>query len=165
MRRLTVRRRLRPRGLSLVEIMVGLAIAALLMVTASPIFGEFIANSKLREGGNLLLSEALAAQSEAVKRNGVVRLATNGATVEVIDRSGAGDPVVLRRTSLNDGVVAASVNLDFGSEGRPVPFGSTGAVNVWISGKPCSTHVRCPGLRVDAGGAARLCPDQLNGCD
>jgi len=150
--------------MSMIEIMIGLAIAAVLMYGAAPFFSEFFSNARLREGGNMLISEALAAQSEAVKRNGIVRLSANGSTIEVIDRSGA-DPVVLRRVALADNVVAATVDIDFGSEGRPMPFGTAGAINVWISGQACSTRVRCPGLRVDAGGALRLCANQQSGCD
>jgi len=60
--------------MSMIEIMIGLAIAAVLMYGAAPFLREFIYNARLREGGNMLISEALAAQSEAVKRNGIVRL-------------------------------------------------------------------------------------------
>jgi len=28
----------------------------------------------------------------------------------------------------------------------------------------CSTELRCPGLRVDAGGAMRLCGNHLDSC-
>jgi type IV fimbrial biogenesis protein FimT len=55
----------RQRGLTLIELMVGLAIGTFLMLTAAPYFSEFTNNSRLREGGNLVYSEALMAQSEA----------------------------------------------------------------------------------------------------
>ena len=63
------------RGLTLIELMVGVGDrGALLVLTAAPYFGDYITNSRLREGGNLLLTEALVAQSEAIKRNRTVRL-------------------------------------------------------------------------------------------
>lgn len=152
------------RGLTLVELMVGLAIGAFLMLTAAPYFTDYIANSKLREGGNLLYAEALLAQSEAVKRNTTVRLTTAGNTVTVIDRTVPATPVTLRTRTFTNNVSAAAADIDFGSEGRPVPFGTAGSVNLSMDGVTCSGAFRCPGLRVDAGGAVRLCGNHLSGC-
>ena len=149
------------RGLTLVELMVGLAIGAFLMLTAAPYFSEYTTNSRLREGGNLVFGEALMAQSEAIKRNATVRLATDGTSVQVIDRSVPSTPVVLRTRTLSGGVTAATGTVDFGSEGRPVPFGSSVSINLATSAGTCSGDMRCPGLRVDAGGAVRLCGNQL----
>jgi len=149
------------RGLTLVELMVGLAIGAFLMLTAAPYFSEYTTNSRLREGGNLVFGEALMAQSEAIKRNATVRLATDGTSVQVIDRSVPSTPVVLRTRTLSGGVTAATGTVDFGSEGRPVPFGSSVSINLATSAGTCSGDMRCPGLRVDAGGAVRICGNQL----
>jgi type IV fimbrial biogenesis protein FimT len=145
------------RGLTLVELMVGVAIAAFLMMTAAPYFSDYVTNSRLRENGHLVYGEALAAQSEAVKRNGTVRLDTAGDTVRVIARNSGGADVVLRTRTLSPGVTATTTTIDFGSEGRPVPLGTAGAVNLALSGITCSGDYRCPGLRVDGGGAVRLC--------
>ena len=153
-----------PRGLTLVELMVGLTIGAFLLMAAAPFFGDYLRNSRLREAGNALLSEALFAQSEAIKRNSTVRLSTDGATLQVIDR-GTGADVLLRERTLSGNVAAPAATLDFGTEGRPVPFGSSGAINLSMSGATCSDDTRCPGLRVDAGGATRLCGNYQSGCD
>lgn len=162
MRHLTLHRA--QRGLTLVELMVGLAIGTFLMLSAGPYFSDYIANSKLREGGNLLYAEALLAQSEAVKRNTTVRLETSGQQILVIDRTSTAAPVTLRTRTLNGAVTAPSATIDFGSEGRPVPFGTAGSVNLSMSGVTCSGDYRCPGLRVDAGGAVRLCGNHLASC-
>lgn len=153
------------RGLTLVELMVGLTIGAFLLMAAAPFFGDYIRNSRLREAGNTLLSEALFAQSEAIKRNGTVRLSTGGATLQVIDRGTGGADVVLRERTLSGNVTAPAATLDFGTEGRLVPFGTSGAINLSMSGQTCSDDTRCPGLRVDAGGATRLCGNHQSGCD
>lgn len=150
-------------GLTLIEMMVTLTIAAFLLVSAAPFFADYMANSRLRESGHVLYAEALAAQSEAIKRNGTVRLSTAGGTVQVIDRAPA-VPVVLRERTLATNVSAATATLDFGSEGRPVPFGTSGSINITMSGVTCSSDYRCPGLRVDAGGAVRLCNDTTGTC-
>jgi len=161
MRRLMPPRR-QEAGLSLIELMIGLAIAATLALAAAPGFTEYMANSRLRAGGNLLLSEALVAQSEAIKRNRTVRVSTNGATVQVLDMTDPLNPVVMRERALSQGVTASTTTVDFGSEGRPVPFGTPGSIDISMSGITCSSDLRCPGLRVDAGGAVRLCGDRTS---
>ena len=40
-------------GLTLIELIIGLAIAATLALAAAPAFTEYMANSRLRAGGNL----------------------------------------------------------------------------------------------------------------
>ncbi len=158
MRHLTHRAR---RGLTLIEVMVALTIGALMLATAAPFMGDYITNSRLRENGNLLLSEALAAQSEAIKRNTTVRLATSGTTIQVLDMSVVAAPVVIRERLMTGGVSLPTANVNFGTEGRPLPFGTSAAIDV-IATVFCSSELRCPGLRIDAGGAVRLCGNQLS---
>ncbi len=143
--------------MTLIELMVGLTIASLLVALGTPFFGDYIANARLREGGTTLLAEALFAQSEAIKRNGIVRVDINVAAVNVVDRS-EGANTILRSRTLPDGVSAdAATTIDFGGEGRPAPFPSTAAVDLSKSGVSCSAEYRCPSLRVEAGGGIRLC--------
>lgn len=155
-------RHLSRRGLTLVELMVALAIMALLAVAAAPSLRDYLANARLREGGNAVYAQALFAQSEAIKRNNVVRLEIDGRKVVVTDRSDPEHPVELRQQPLPDGVSLSDATIDFGGEGRPVDFGAA-SINLALDGFSCS-EVRCPGLRVDGGGAIRLCGDK-NQCD
>lgn len=154
----------RSRGLTLVELMVGIAVMAILVATAAPYLGDFVKNSRLREAGNLLFTEALVAQSEAIKRNTTVRVATSGATVQVLDMTVPASPVELRNRTLPANVTAATATLDFAGEGRPAPFGTAVSINLALTGETCSADLRCPGLRVDAGGATRLCGNHLVSC-
>lgn len=158
MRQLTTRQR----GLTLVEMVVGIAIGAFLVMSASPYFADYTTNSRLRESGNLLYSEALIAQSEALKRNGIVRLSSNASTLQVIDRSVPATPVVLRERRFADGVTGDTATVDFTSQG--LRSGASGAINLSFTGITCSSDRRCPGLRVDAGGAIRLCADITGTC-
>lgn len=150
------------RGLTLVELVVAVAIGAFLVLTASPYFAGYASNSRLRESGNLLYAEALVAQSEALKRNATVRLSTNGGTVQVIDRSVPATPVVLRERNFAEGVSATTATLDFSGQG--LRLGDNGSINLSLAGITCSSDVRCPGLRVDAGGAVKLCADNTTSC-
>lgn len=152
------------RGVTLVELVVGMAIAAMLFMAAVPPFQDFIANSKLREGGNTLFSQVLFAQSEAIKRNAVVRVTVDDGVITVSDRSDPDAPVELKSSPFNEGVSSADATIDFGGEGRPVGFAAA-SINLSLTGFTCSTEIRCPGLRVDGGGAVRLCGDHTTNCN
>lgn len=152
------------RGLTLVELMVGLAIAAVLFMAAIPSFQDYMANSRLREGGNTLFAQTLFAQSEAIKRNNVVRLEVDGSQITITDRTDPDAPVELRSATLSDGVSADDATIDFSGEGRPVDFAAA-SINLSLASLTCSTEIRCPGLRVDGGGAVRLCGDHTTDCD
>jgi type IV fimbrial biogenesis protein FimT len=157
------------RGLTLVELMVGLAIAAILMMAAAPSFQDYLANSRLRENGNALYLQTLLAQSEAIKRNTMVRLVVEDGEIEVSDQSDPANPVVLKTAQFTYGITAEDTVedeavIDFSGEGRPVDF-ATASFNLSTPGHSCSTEIRCPGLRVDGGGAIRLCGDQTTNCE
>jgi type IV fimbrial biogenesis protein FimT len=154
----------RSRGVTLIELMVAITVMAILLAAAAPFLGDYITNSRMREAGNLLMTETLMAQSEAIKRNTVVRLATNAGTVQVLDMTVPATPVVLRERALPSPVTGPASTLDFGTDGRPTPFGTAAAVNLSIAGTTCSVDLRCPGLRVDAGGAVRLCGNHQVDC-
>jgi len=148
---------LRLRGVTLVELMVALAVMAVLVAAAAPFMGDLVVNSRLRESGNVLFTEALVAQSEAIKRNTTVRVSTTGGdTVQVHDMTTPATPVLL--------VTVPTANFSFGPEGRPVPFGTAVSVNLAAVNASCSADLRCPGLRIDAGGATRLCPNHQVSC-
>lgn len=157
-------RRGRAAGLSLIEVMVVVAILGLLLAAGAPALADYVANSRLREGGHLLLGEALMAQSEAVKRNVSTRLSTSGDEVQVLELTDPANPVLLRSRKLTSPVSMQTVSVTFGSDGRPAPFGTSASINLSLAGSTCSADIRCPGLRIDAGGAVRLCPNQLVSC-
>lgn len=154
----------RSRGVTLIELMVGLAVLAVLAAAAAPFMGDMVVNSRLRESGNLLFTETLIAQSEAIKRNTAVRVSTAASGVTVHDMTVPAAPVELRARSFADGVTAPAGTFTFGPDGRPAPFGTAVSINLSLVSGTCSADLRCPGLRVDAGGAARLCGNHLASC-
>jgi type IV fimbrial biogenesis protein FimT len=158
-------RRAGARGVTLIELMIGLGIAAMLLVAAGPFYGDFVSNSRLREAGNTLFSETMFAQSESIKRNATVRVVVTGAAIQTRDMSVGATGTVIRDIAMPAPVTAAAnTTFDFSSDGRPSPFGTAIAVNLVATGAVCSDERRCPGLRVDAGGAVRLCGNYLSGC-
>lgn len=151
------------RGLTLIELVVAFSIAALLTMTAAPYFVDYGINARLRESGNTLYAETLFAQSEAIKRNRTVRVATTASAVQVSDMTDPVNPVVLRSRTLPDGVQAAAGSVDFGSQGWPGDLTAV-SINFSHTSATCSADTRCPGLRVEAGGAVRLCANYLANC-
>jgi type IV fimbrial biogenesis protein FimT len=79
----------RSRGFTLAEILVSLAILAILLALAAPSFTDSSLSSKLRSTANSLVGAAQLARSEAIKRDAVVTLcvSSNGTACGVGDWS------------------------------------------------------------------------------
>jgi type IV fimbrial biogenesis protein FimT len=154
-------RQLKQRGLTLVELMVAFSIASLLALAAMPFFSDYGVNSRLRESGNLVYGETLFAQSEAIKRNREVRVSTTGTTVTVTEITSPDVQQVLRTRVVADGVTLPTASVGFGSSGWPTDLASH-SIDLSHTSAVCDDDHRCPGLRVDAGGAIRLCGNKTN---
>ena len=61
-------------GFTLVELMVAIAVLAVLLAIVIPSYNDMTLNSKLRAHANELVAGAVLARSEAIKRNSVVRM-------------------------------------------------------------------------------------------
>jgi type IV fimbrial biogenesis protein FimT len=87
-----------------------------------------------------------------------------GSDVSLRDISGGGSGTLIRQVALPASVAAsADASFVFASDGRLQPMAPV-AVQLVLSGTACSAERRCPGLRVDAGGAIRLCGDFSSAC-
>lgn len=71
------------RGVTLVELMIGLAIVALLLAIGLPAFGAWIANSKVRNTAEGLQAGLALARSEAMRRNQNVEFVVTNDVINV----------------------------------------------------------------------------------
>lgn len=157
MRRLNLQR-----GFTLIELMVAFAIASMLALAAAPYFADYGINARLREAGNVVYAETLFAQSEAIKRNHTVRVSTAAdGTVNVVDTTPA-TPLTLRTRVVPDGVVLPAAAVTFNTTGWPTPMEAT-SIDLSHATTTCDGDHRCPRLRIEAGGAIRLCGNK-NSC-
>jgi type IV fimbrial biogenesis protein FimT len=86
-------------GVSLIELMIGLVIVAVLFALGAPSFSTFIQNSKVRNAAEAIQNGLSLARAEAVRRNTNVRFVlgtgsswTVGCEVAVADLDGDGMP-------------------------------------------------------------------------
>lgn len=70
---------LRHRGLTLIELLTTLALAAILLTLGVPAFNELMARQRMATAANGLLGDLQFARSEALKRGSRVALCTGGA--------------------------------------------------------------------------------------
>lgn len=119
------------RGFTLVELMVTVAVLAIIMALAVPSFTGLIRSNRLTGAANELIAAVQLTRSEAVRLNGGVSLcrSDDGATCA----SGgnwtryltvARDGTVLRSTTLRTGLVVTSSTLD--ALGDKLTFGADG---------------------------------------
>jgi type IV fimbrial biogenesis protein FimT len=163
MRRVLMQPHRRLRGVSMLEVVVVVAITAAGAGMAVPYFQDYVINARLREGGNALFSEAMSAQSEAIKRNGPVRLVVNGGNLSVWDGANPNQPLRTREMGLK--LSANNTTITFGGSGALAPLGGAIPARVVVSmdGVTCSSDLRCPALDVQVGGGMKLCKDK-NSC-
>tara|TARA_R110001583_G_scaffold184037_2_gene343058 strand:+ start:45346 stop:45837 length:492 start_codon:yes stop_codon:yes gene_type:complete len=100
-----LRRHRRAKGFSLIELMVTLAVLAILIGVGVPSFQGMIANSRIAAASNDVVSGMYAAKSEAIKRNDSIRFCINPTTKawQVLDLAG---------TAIKVGEVHSSVGVN-----------------------------------------------------
>jgi type IV fimbrial biogenesis protein FimT len=91
------------RGFTLIEMMVTIAVMAILLSLAVPSFRESALTSQLRSASTDLLSAANLARSESVKRRAIVTLCVSNA-----DQTACGAGGFYAEATDNDGLTAES---------------------------------------------------------
>lgn len=62
------------RGVTLIELMIGLAVLAIMLMSAAPSFSDWIRNTQIRSASESILNGIQTARTEAVRRNTVTRV-------------------------------------------------------------------------------------------
>ena len=136
--RRVLRQRDRRQGFSLVELVIGLAIFAILLGLAAPSYSTWIINTRVRNAAEAALNGLQLARAEAVRRNATIRfsmtddlsnacaLSTTGANwvvsfdtpvslcaspllSDAVDSTTAAAPRLIERRSVTDGSAGVSV--------------------------------------------------------
>ncbi len=121
-----------PRGFTLVEALVVMAVLAILAVFAGPSFSGLALNQQLRNAGLDLSSTLSLARSEALTRNVEVTLApTGGDWAQGWTITEQGGTVIRRQNGYARIAVSGPAQVIFSGEGRPnstaTPFAVTAA--------------------------------------
>jgi type IV fimbrial biogenesis protein FimT len=128
-------------GFTLIELMIALAIAALLLTLGMPSFNEFLRNSEIRSTTESLVNGLRVARAEAIRRNLPVTFTLvsggPGWTVDQVDAcpatniqkysesEGGTNTVVARKTIA--GAASTAVSVTFNGMGRIDPTATTTA--------------------------------------
>lgn len=160
-------------GATLIELLIGIILVAILVALAVPSFRDWIQNSQVRTATDAINDGIQFARSEAVKRNSPVRwrLPTSdqaGWVVEALNRNTNGWNQIQMRDAAegtpNARVAASQTTITFLGNGfvSPLPnqpitidvSNPTGGSCVSQSG---AGEVRCLRVTVTAGGQIRMC--------
>lgn len=118
-----LRRASATQGISMIEVMVSLTLAALLMALGAPSFSLWLQNSRIRNTAEAIMAGLQYAKSEATARNALVRfqlttsvgsdcaISTSGTSwvVDVVDTSSATDSVAGQCNTAPSDTVAPSI--------------------------------------------------------
>lgn len=166
-------RRQRQRGVTLIELMVTVAVAAVLLAVAAPSFRTVVNNSRLTGHANTLLASAQLARSEAIKRNSPVRLcrSSNGTTcaaaggweqgwIVLHPTSPVGQQVISVQQALGNGFTMTGPNV-------PIDFQAIGAGSTTGAFKICaanSSEGQGRDITLSATGRVSISPDKTGVC-
>jgi type IV fimbrial biogenesis protein FimT len=118
-----------PRGFTLIELMIALAIAALLVMLGLPSFTEFLRNSEIRSTTESLVNGLRVARTEAIRRNQLVIFALASTTDPSWSVKQVSDDSTIQEFSKAEGgthttvtpAPAAEVSVTFNGMGRICP--------------------------------------------
>lgn len=117
-------------GVTLIELMVTIAVLAVVLGIGVPSFRDLILQNRLTSAANELLSGIAATRSEAIKRNATRRFCFNTQDLKWDLRTPESTPTIFREGTLSSGIGVATANLgttqaanlmctDYRSDGLP----------------------------------------------
>lgn len=144
------------RGFTLIELMVSVAILAVLVSIALPNFSGVIANAQVRSAADQLRDMVGRARQEALKRNVPVTLAAAGNVVTLsIPAFGAAPSVQLTQFVSKAQISDGSVTLT--GSGRAISAATFNIAAPTLACKAANGPVTCYSVQVFTGGAVRMC--------
>lgn len=170
-------RRGRAGGFTLIEMMIGLVIVALLVAMALPSFMIWIQNTQIRTASESLLNALQLARAEAVRRNERVTFSMVGFDWTVSDAAGATIETRVAGEGSTNAVITVigTMPLAFNGLGRPVAgtpiVAGADVTRLSISnpsGGACQDSggsMRCLEVRITASGQVRMCDPRMTTLD
>jgi type IV fimbrial biogenesis protein FimT len=134
------------RGFTLIELMIGLAIFAFLILIAGPQYADFLGNSQIRNGAENTLAGVRLAQTEAVRGNVQAQFVfdptpcTGGWQVSRFDDENPGVPIQVQAYKFSDGACrttpsatpGGATQVTFNGLGRVVANPDASSTIQWI---------------------------------
>lgn len=141
-------------GFTLIELMVAIAVMAILLFLALPNFSIWLQNTQIRTAGEAILNGLQLARAEAVRRNTNVRLEINAAsgwTVLVVN----GGEVIQTRVA-KEGSATALVTITPPGANK-VTFNGFGSLASNIDGSATITELKIDVTSIPAADSRELC--------
>jgi type IV fimbrial biogenesis protein FimT len=159
-------------GLTALELLIGIAILAIVSAIAAPSYTEFIANSQIRSTTESIRNGLQLARAEAVKRNATVAFTLNSADTSWVvgcPTVTANCPAIIQTKTAKEGgsatvtvAITGTNTISFTNLGNvTATAGQLSVVNVDNSSVPAakSKDLR---VRVAAGGNVRVCDPNIS---
>ncbi len=159
-------------GFTLVELMIGLVLVAILLGIGIPQFRNFILDQRLRATSSDLRVALTLARSEAIKRNRVVELlpdADGWGKGWTIPNPTVGDPDILNHVQSGETTISGPAEARFSPAGRALaatqfeidvgeePIGSLGCLQSQLDGRTDYCPWKCPIERCTSGSMEGEC--------
>jgi len=161
-------------GATLIELMIGIAIVAILVSMALPSFMTWIQNTQIRTAADALLSGLQITRAEAVRRNELITFTLTGFDWAITDSTGA----AIESRDAGEGssnaviTVQGAMPLTFNGVGRPSGAALAAVANNDVTiitvanptGGLCQGsggNMRCLQVHVTLGGQVRMCDPVL----
>ena len=157
-------------GFTLIELMVTIAVLAIMLFIALPNFAVWMQNTQIRTAGEAVLNGMQLARAEAIRRNVSVELGmdvSSGWTARV-----SGTPEVIQSRLAGEGSAAALVTITPVGATK-ITFNGFGSITANDDGTPAITEIKIDSpsiaaadsrelcVLVRAGGTVRMCDPQV----
>jgi len=127
-------------GVTLIELMVTIAVLAIVLGIGVPSFQDLIRSNRLSSAANEILSGVVFSRSEAIKRNSTRRFCIDTTALKWDQRTIESTPTIYREGIVSEGITIAPSNLgtaytaglnciDYHSDGLPYEATSTTATS------------------------------------